>query len=95
MRKKEGERVMNDNNKVNVVLRTLLEEMFDARERGIGGVRFARAHGYADGYMRALMESGMATQEELLAVVLETRAQWSDSRHDAPVMGLKSCKAAV
>lgn len=54
-------------------LRELLHEMFVAQQEGVSHVRFARALGHADGYMRALVDSGLAGQGELLLVVAEER----------------------
>lgn len=55
-------------------LEVLLRDMLDMRYRGGDHARLAHAQGLVDGYMRALMESGMATRDELLAVVREQRA---------------------
>jgi len=54
-------------------LKLMLNDMLSARARGVAPYRLARAHGYVDGYMRALLETGSATQKELLAVVAEER----------------------
>ncbi len=86
---------MNADTETIVVLKRLLNEMFDARERGVGGVRFARTHGYADGYMRALIETGLASQDDLLSFVLEERVRWSKSESVQKPSGLKSCKVAI
>jgi hypothetical protein len=50
-------------------LRTMLRDMLAASASGTGGVRLARAHGYVDGYMRAMLDQGVATRAELLAIV--------------------------
>ncbi len=55
-------------------LRTMLRDVFAARSDGAAYARLARAHGYVDGYMRAIMESGVASKDELLRVVAEERA---------------------
>jgi hypothetical protein len=55
-------------------LRRLLHDVFVARAEGANYSRLARAHGYADGYMRALLESGQCTKQELLELVAEERA---------------------
>ncbi len=49
--------------KVEIVneLRTMLRDVFVAKSAGETYARLARAHGYVDGYMRALLETGMAT----------------------------------
>lgn len=55
-------------------LKTLLRDVFAAREKGASHPRMTRAQGYVDGYMRVLLETGMASQHELLALVAEQRA---------------------
>jgi hypothetical protein len=55
-------------------LRRLLHDVFTARAEGANYSRLARAHGYVDGYMRALLESGECTKQELLALVASERA---------------------
>lgn len=55
-------------------LRKMLHDVFVARATGASHPKMTRAHGYVDGYMRALLESGAATKDELLAVVAEERA---------------------
>jgi hypothetical protein len=56
-------------------LRTLLRDVFKLRREGTAYARLARAHGYVDGYMRVLLESGAATRAELLAVVTAERSR--------------------
>ncbi len=58
-------------------LRRLLHDVFVARAEGAHYNRLARAHGYVDGYMRALLESGHATKQELLELVAAERARVS------------------
>jgi hypothetical protein len=55
-------------------LRRLLHDVFVARAEGANYSRLARAHGYVDGYMRALLESGECTKQELLELVAAERA---------------------
>jgi hypothetical protein len=55
-------------------LRTMLHDVFVARERGTNHAQMARVHGYVDGYMKALLDCGVATKEELLVMVSEERA---------------------
>lgn len=50
-------------------LRTMLADVFAAKEKGEAYGRLARAHGYVDGYMRALLDVGLVTKAELLEVV--------------------------
>jgi hypothetical protein len=54
-------------------LRVMLKDVFKLRREGVTYARLARAHGYVDGYMRVLLESGMATRQELLALVSTER----------------------
>jgi hypothetical protein len=56
-------------------LRTMLRDVFRLRREGAAYARLSRAHGYVDGYMRAMMESGAATQKELLEVVAAERVK--------------------
>jgi hypothetical protein len=54
-------------------LRTMLRDVFRLRNDGVTYARLARAHGYVDGYMRALLESNVADKAELLALVAAER----------------------
>jgi hypothetical protein len=54
-------------------LRTMLADVFAAKEKGEAYGRLARAHGYVDGFMRALLEIGFVTKAELLEIVNEER----------------------
>jgi len=58
-------------------LRKMLRDVFAARARGTSYTRMARAHGYVDGYMKAMLECGRATKRELLELVSEERARVS------------------
>ena len=54
-------------------LRVMLRDVFRLRRQGVAYARLTRAHGYVDGYMRALLESGIAEQRELLELVADIR----------------------
>lgn len=56
-------------------LKSMLRDLFAARSEGANYPRLARAHGYVDGYMRALLESGMASKQELLELVARERVR--------------------
>lgn len=58
-------------------LRTMLRDVFVAKSAGETYARLARAHGYVDGYMRALLETGVVDKEELLSIVASEREQVS------------------
>ena len=56
-------------------LRRLLHDLFVATEQGAAQPRLARAHGYADGYMKGLLQAGIVSQPELLSIVAEARGR--------------------
>ncbi|HEU5073166.1 MAG TPA: hypothetical protein VFU02_03320 [Polyangiaceae bacterium] len=56
-------------------LRELLRDVFRQRGAGVPNARFARALGYTDGYMQALIDAGLAAERELLQVVAEERCR--------------------
>jgi hypothetical protein len=60
-----------------IELRKMLRDVFVAKSAGETYARLARAHGYVDGYMRALLEAGIVGKEELLALVASEREQVS------------------
>ena len=43
----------------------MLRDVFSAKSAGEAYARLARAHGYVDGFMRALVDVGFVTREEL------------------------------
>jgi len=54
-------------------LRVMLRDVFRLRGEGVPYARLARAHGYVDGYMRALLEIAITDKQELLNLVAEER----------------------
>jgi hypothetical protein len=54
-------------------LRTYLADLFDTRYRGVGAERYAKAQGFADGYMQALADLALVDDRELLTLVGEER----------------------
>lgn len=72
-------------------LKTMLRDMFAASASGASGPRFARAHGYVDGYMRAMIDLGISTKAELLGVVVAERERFAGpalrelERDDEPI----------
>jgi len=58
-------------------LRSMLRDIFLAKAAGETHARLARAHGYVDGYMRALLETGVVTKDELLEIVASERERSS------------------
>ena len=57
----------------------LVRQVTEARFTGGAYAKLARAHGYADGYMRALMDAGLVDREELLAAVSRARREVIDA----------------
>jgi hypothetical protein len=56
-------------------LKGMLVDVFKLRRDGAAYARLARAHGYVDGYMRVLLETGAATKTELLELVAAERVR--------------------
>ena len=61
-------------------LKRMLQDLLTAKTKGVSYQRLARAHGYVDGYMKALLEANIATQRELLAMVGRRARQHSRPR---------------
>lgn len=55
----------------------MLGDVFTAKASGESYGRLARAHGYVDGYMRALLDAGFVTKGELVEVVNAEREKSS------------------
>jgi len=51
----------------------MLTDIFVAKAAGETHTRLSRAHGYVDGFMRALLETGTVSKEELLDIVATER----------------------
>jgi hypothetical protein len=64
-------------------LRTMLRDVLAVSAAGTRYARIARAHGYVDGYMRALLDLDVVTRAELLAVVTAER-----ERAGGPALGV-------
>jgi hypothetical protein len=54
-------------------LRGMLRDVFVAKASGQLHARLARAHGYVDGFMKALLDTGVVTKAELLELVASER----------------------
>ena len=54
-------------------LEGMLREVFEARARGVEHMRIVRTQGYIDGFMKALLDSGQASRQELLDLVAQQR----------------------
>lgn len=54
-------------------LRGLVRKTIETRFSGANYATLAQARGYADGYMRALLDAGLVDQKQLLALVNEER----------------------
>ena len=64
---------MRDRSEVLSELRVMLRDVFSAKSAGETYARLARAHGYVDGYMRALLEVGYVSRDELREIVATER----------------------
>jgi hypothetical protein len=62
-------------------LRTLLRDVVKARFEGGAYAKLSRAHGYADGYMAALLDAGLTDKAALLRVVSEERLRIAAPAH--------------
>ncbi len=58
------------------VLETLLTDVLELKEAGGPHSRLAHAQGYADGYMRMLLDAKLASQPELLRLVAAVRSRF-------------------
>lgn len=54
-------------------LRSLISASVEARFTGGRQAKLERAHGMADGYMRALLDAGLVEQDALLRFVCDER----------------------
>ncbi len=75
---------LNDKSHVLSTLRRLLEETMHMRRDGVPYARLAHAQGYADGYIRMMIDAGMMTERELLTFVSEVR-RGVDGPASAPI----------
>ena len=56
-------------------LRRAMRDMLTLQNEGSTFPRLARAQGFVDGYMRAMLEAKLASQKEILDVVADERAR--------------------
>jgi hypothetical protein len=63
-------------------LETMLRDVLTATGAGRSYARMARAHGYVDGFMRGLLDTGFASKEELLEIVARERTRASGPATD-------------
>jgi hypothetical protein len=63
-------------------IRTMLGDVLATSAAGTRYTRVARAHGYVDGYMRALLDLGAASRVELIELVAAER-----ERVNGPAIG--------
>ena len=66
------------------VLKGLLKDVLKARFDGVAYAKLMRAHGYADGYMRALMDANLVDKDELLKLVGEERRRFVEAESVPP-----------
>lgn len=63
----------------------LVRQVTHARFEGSAYAKLARAHGYADGYMRALLDAGLVERDTLLRAVGDARREVVEASGGAPV----------
>jgi len=54
-------------------LEGMLREVFEARAQGVEHVKIVRRQGYIDGFMKALLDAGTVSRNELLEIVARQR----------------------
>ncbi len=74
-------------------VRALVADVTRARFEGSAYAKLMRAHGYADGYMRALMDAGLVERDVLLRAVGDARRDVVDNELE-PASGVSSRNAA-
>jgi hypothetical protein len=57
------------------ILRSLLRDSMRLHTEGASGSRLGRADGYVDGFVRALVESGLTDHASILAIVKGVRRE--------------------
>jgi hypothetical protein len=57
------------------VLRSLLRDSMRLHADGAMGPRLAKADGYVDGFIRALVEAGLSDHKVILAIVRDVRRE--------------------
>lgn len=70
-------------NELMTVLRGLLDDVLKARFSGVAYAKLARAHGYADGYMRALLDAGLVDKQGLFDLVSDQRRRFLEKQEAA------------
>jgi hypothetical protein len=74
-------------------VKTLVADVTRARFGGGAYAKMMRAHGYADGYMRALMDAGLVDRDALVRAVGEARREFVD--HETEVVSTVSSRNAA
>ena len=76
-------------------LETMLKDVLTATGSGRSYARMARAHGYVDGFMRGLLDSGFVSKEELLELVGRERTRASGPATDSAREHLDAAVEAI
>lgn len=74
-------------------VRALVADVTRARFEGSAYAKLMRAHGYADGYMRALIDAGLVDRASLLQAVGDARRDVVETALE-PASGVSSRSAA-
>lgn len=59
------------------VLKNLLRDSMRLHCEGANGLRLGQADGYVDGFIRALVESGLSDHATILSVIRDTRREFA------------------
>ncbi len=65
-------------NELKGTVRDLVRKTIETRFSGANYATLAQARGYADGYMRALLDAGLIDQKQLLDLVNAERRRYVD-----------------
>lgn len=74
-------------------VKTLVADVTRARFEGGAHAKLMRAHGYADGYMRALMDAGLVDRDALVRAVGDARRVFMENETEV-VSAVSSRNAA-
>lgn len=75
-------------------VRELVVDVTRARFEGTAYAKLSRAHGYADGYMRALLDAGLVDRDTLLRAVGDARRDVVEGETATPASGVSARTAA-
>jgi hypothetical protein len=81
---------MGDSMKWKNKIATLLWRMFDLQYGGTQGTKFRWMQGFADGYIQAYIDLGIANEKDVLALIQGERKRFLESYSMQPEFGKKA-----